>query len=45
VKGLDNPTEAWHNFVRYLARESYSDEEVKKLLGGNTLRALENVWP
>lgn len=45
VKGLDNPTEAWHNFVRYLARENYSDEEVKKVLGGNTLRALANVWP
>jgi membrane dipeptidase len=45
VKGLDNPTEAWHNFVRYLARENYSDEEVKKVLGGNTLRALADVWP
>jgi membrane dipeptidase len=45
VKGLDNPTEAWHNFVRYLVREGYSDEEVEKVLGGNTLRALSSIWP
>jgi len=45
VKGMDNPTEAWHNFVRYLVREDYSDEEIRKVLGGNTLRALEEIWP
>jgi len=45
VKGMDNPTEAWHNFVRYLVREGYADEEIEKVLGGNTLRVLEEIWP
>jgi membrane dipeptidase len=45
VKGMDNPTEAWHNFVRYLVREGYADEEIEKVLGGNTLRALDEIWP
>lgn len=45
VKGMDNPTEAWHNFVRYLVREGYTDEEVEKVLGGNTLRVLNEIWP
>lgn len=45
VKGMDNPTEAWHNFVRYLVREEYSDSEIAKVLSGNTLRALEEIWP
>jgi Membrane dipeptidase (Peptidase family M19). len=42
---MDNPTEAWHNFVRYLVREGYADEEIEKVLGGNTLRVLEEIWP
>jgi membrane dipeptidase len=45
VKGMDNPTEASRNFVRYLVREGYDDEEISKVLGENTLRALEEVWP
>lgn len=45
VKGMDNPTEAWHNFVRYLVREGYDDDEIEKVLGGNTLRALGSIWP
>lgn len=45
VKGMENPTEAWHNIVRWLVREGYSDGEIEKVLGGNTLRALEEVWP
>ncbi len=44
VKGLENPTEAWHNIPRWLVREGYSDEAVRKLLGGNALRVLETVW-
>lgn len=45
VKGMDNPTEASRNFVRYLVREGYGDEEIGKVLGENTLRALGDVWP
>lgn len=45
VKGMDNPTEAWDNFLRYLVREEYDDDEVAKVLGENTLRALDRIWP
>jgi membrane dipeptidase len=45
VKGMDNPTEAWDNFVRYLVAAGYDDEECAKVLGENTLRALSEVWP
>jgi membrane dipeptidase len=45
VKGMDNPTEAWHNFVRYLVRAGYDDDEIAKVLGENTLRALGEIWP
>lgn len=44
VKGMDNPTEAWNNFLRWLVANDYSDEEIKKVTGGNTLRALDEVW-
>ncbi|GAB7095170.1 membrane dipeptidase [Halolamina litorea] len=44
VEGMENPTEAWHNIVRWLVREGYSDEEIRKVTGGNTLRVLETVW-
>ena len=44
VKGMENPTEAWHNIVRWLVREGYTDEEIRKVTGGNTLRVLEAVW-
>ena len=44
VKGLENPTEAWNNIPRWLVKEGYSDEEIKKVLSGNILRALDEVW-
>lgn len=44
VKGMENPTEAWHNFVRWLVREGYTDAEIRKLIGGNVLRALDEIW-
>ena len=44
VKGLENPTEAWQNIPRWLVKEGYDDEEIQKVLGGNILRALEEVW-
>jgi len=44
VRGMENPTEAWDNIVRYLVTEGYSDEDIGKVLGGNTLRVLEEVW-
>ncbi|WP_049980069.1 dipeptidase [Halolamina rubra] len=44
VDGLENPTEAWINIPRWLVANGYSDEEIRKVLGGNVLRALEQVW-
>ena len=45
VKGVENPTEASHNILRWLVREGYSDEDIGKVMGGNTLRVLREVWP
>ncbi|MFB6206356.1 MAG: dipeptidase [Haloglomus sp.] len=44
VEGLENPNEAWTNVVRWLVREGYSDEEIRKVTCENTLRVLEAVW-
>jgi membrane dipeptidase len=44
ARGIDNPTEGWHNLVRELVKRGYDDDEVRKALGGNTLRVLEEVW-
>lgn len=44
VEGLENPTEAWNNIPRWLVKHGYSDEEIRKVLGGNILRALEETW-
>lgn len=45
VRGLENPTECSHNIVRYLVQEGYSDEDIGKVIGGNALRILREVWP
>ena len=45
VKGVENPTEASHNILRWLVREGYSDADIGKVMGGNTLRVLREVWP
>lgn len=44
VEGLENPTEAWHNIVRWLVRAGYSDTDIEKVLGENVLRVLEEIW-
>ena len=44
VKGMENPTEASKNIIRWLVKYNYSDEEIKKVLSGNILRVLEVVW-
>ena len=32
------------NILRELIRRGYSEEEIAKVIGGNTLRVLEEVW-
>jgi hypothetical protein len=44
VDGLENPTENFHNLAACLVRDGYSDEDIAKVLGGNTLRALRQIW-
>ncbi|ADU50797.1 peptidase M19 renal dipeptidase [Thermaerobacter marianensis DSM 12885] len=44
VRGMENIAEAWPNIVRWLVKHNYSDDEIKKVIGGNTLRVLREVW-
>lgn len=44
VAGVENPAEAFPNIVRWLVKHGYSDDEIKKVIGGNVLRVLEEVW-
>jgi len=44
VRGLENPTEASINIVRWLVKHNYSDKDIEKVLGGNIIRALKDTW-
>ena len=44
VDGLESPAEAFPNIVRWLVKHNYSDDDIAKAVGGNTLRMLEQVW-
>jgi len=44
VKGMENPTEASKNIIRWLVKEGLSDEDIKKVLSKNILRVLKEVW-
>jgi len=44
VKGIENPTEASINIVRWLVKHNYSYEDIAKVLGGNIIRALKGIW-
>jgi membrane dipeptidase len=43
VEGLENPSE-FPNVIRWLVAHGYSDEQIAKVVGGNALRALGDVW-
>ena len=43
VDGLENPAD-YPNIVRWLVKHSYSDEDIAKVIGGNALRVLKQVW-
>ena len=44
VKYLENPTEASWNIPRWLIKHGYSDEDIAKVIGGNAIRVLSEVW-
>ncbi len=44
VKGLENPTEASHNILRWLVKHNYSEEDIAKVMGKNVLRVLKETW-
>lgn len=44
VDGLENPAEEFTNIIGWLVAHDYSDDEIRKVVGGNTIRVLEEVW-
>jgi len=44
VRGMENPSEAFPNIVRWMVANGYSDEDIQKVIGGNVLRVLREVW-
>ena len=44
VDGIENPGESFPNIVRWLVRHGYSDDDIGKVIGGNVLSALAQVW-
>jgi membrane dipeptidase len=44
VDGIENPSEEFPNIVRWLVKHTYSDDDIRKALGGNIMRVLEQVW-
>jgi membrane dipeptidase len=44
VKGLENPAETFPNIIRWLVKHNYSDGEIQKAIGENTMRVLREVW-
>jgi membrane dipeptidase len=44
VEGVENPTEASYNIVRWLVAHGYRDDDIAKVVGGNSLRLLKEVW-
>ena len=43
VDGLENPAD-FPNIIRWLARQNYADADIAKVMGGNALRVLKQVW-
>lgn len=45
VDGLESPAEAFPNIVRWLVTHGYGDDDIAKVIGGNIMRVLDEVWP
>lgn len=44
VRGMENPSEAMTNIIRWLIKNNYTEEDMKKALGTNIMRVLKQVW-
>jgi membrane dipeptidase len=44
VRGMENPTECLQNVARWMVKHGYSDAEIAKIIGGNAMRLLKEVW-
>jgi membrane dipeptidase len=44
VSGLENPTENFYNIVSWLVQHDYSDDEIRAVIGGDTMRVLGEIW-
>ncbi|KYK37885.1 MAG: membrane dipeptidase [Theionarchaea archaeon] len=44
VKGMENPSEASWNIIRWLVKHGYSDGEIEKVIGKNALQVLSSIW-
>ena len=44
VRGVENPTEGSKNILRWLVKHDYSEKDIGKVLGGNIVRVLDEVW-
>nr|MBC8498835.1 membrane dipeptidase [Candidatus Bathyarchaeota archaeon] len=44
VRGMENPSECMQNVARWMIKHGYSDAEIAKIIGGNGLRLLREVW-
>ncbi|UCD43938.1 MAG: membrane dipeptidase [Candidatus Bathyarchaeota archaeon] len=44
VRGMENPSECLQNVARWMIGHGYSDGEIAKIVGGNGLRLLREVW-
>jgi membrane dipeptidase len=44
VDGIENPGEGLLNCARWMVSHGYSDEDIARAMGGNTLRVLKQVW-
>jgi membrane dipeptidase len=44
VAGAENPAETFRNITAWLVSHDYSDEDIRKVIGGNALRVLSEIW-
>jgi len=44
VQGMENSTEIFPNIIRWMIKTDYSDEDIAKVIGGNAIRVLKEIW-